>query len=225
MTSVAKMRSLWIAATSAWLLLAQPCGVPASASEHASTARTSRWWKLSCHAATRSRDDELPPCMLTVRLRGRIESSHLRLLQEALRRRDDSRRALGRPVAIHVDVDSRGGQVFASMEIGRLLRHETASISVAQGASCISACVFMLMGAPERSVARGARVGIHRLSIEEAGGDALVDAMLAQIHWYAEQMNVSPAIVADMMSIPAERVRFLTSAELDHYGIRVSETK
>jgi hypothetical protein len=159
------------------------------------------------------------PCLLTVRLRGEIDLSALHLVQEALHRRDDARRTLRRDVRIRVDIDSQGGQVFAAMEIGRILRSAAASIVVANGASCVSACVFVLMGAPERSVADGARIGIHRPALAAAGSAALVDAMSAAIASYAEQMQVSRAIIADMMAIPADHMRLLTSAELDRYGI------
>ena len=152
--------------------------------------------------------------MLTVRLRGRIDRSRLRLFEEALRRRDDAQRALGRRVELRVDAGTHGGEVFAAMEIGRLLRREAASIHVARGAECSSACVFVLMGATARSVAPGARVGIHRPSLGDARRGALVESMAAQVVLYAEQMKVPERIVDDMMAIPADRLRYLTPADL-----------
>jgi len=76
-------------------MLAGSYGAPAFAGDstrRASTARTSRWWTLTCS------DVQTAPCVLTVRLRGRIDRSRLRLFEEALRRRDDAQRALGRRV-------------------------------------------------------------------------------------------------------------------------------
>ena len=216
------MRGLPIAAGVSLLLLGLSWSVSAVAAERASAARTSRWWTLDCGAAQRAGDVRPPACLLTLRLHGAIGPDRLRLVQAVVRRRDGAQRSMHRDVAVHVDVDSEGGQVFAAMEIGRILRSEKASISVEKGASCNSACVFVLMGATRRSVARGARVGIHRPSIGEAGGDANIDAIADQIRWYVEQMNVSPGIVPAMMSIPSDQMRFLTPAELDAYGIRVS---
>ncbi len=152
--------------------------------------------------------------MLTVRLRGRIDRSRLLLFEAALRRRDDAQRALGRRVDLSVDASTEGGEVFAAMEIGRLLRREAASIHVAQGAECSSACIFVLMGATARSVAPGARVGIHRPSLGDARRGALVESMAAQIALYAEQMKVPERIVDDMMAISADRLRYLTPADL-----------
>src|SRR5262245_8436773 len=141
-----------------WLV--SPCAVAMSAdvSPRTSAARTSRWWTLTC-------PDEPAACVFTVRLRGIIDTSRLQLFQEALRRRDTAQRALGRIVALRVDVDSPGGQVFAALEIGRLLRREGAPIRMGKGAVCVSACVFVLMGATEREAAADARIGLHRPSL------------------------------------------------------------
>jgi len=35
-------------------------------------------------------------------------------------------------------------------------------------------------------------------------------------------MDVSPAIASAMMAVPSDRMRYLTIAELDAFGIRVS---
>lgn len=219
----ATMRRSLLVATPLWfiLLLAAACDATAAAADLGSTAPTSRWWTLSCDQGRPANGPKPCACLLTVRLRGTIDRLRLRMVQDALRRRDDAQRTLRRAVRLHVELDSRGGQVFAAMEIGRLLRREAVSSSVAKGASCVSACVFVLMGAPERSVADGAHIGIHRPALGDAASDTLVDAMAAPMVSYAQQMHASPAIVADMMAIPADHMRFLTIAELAGYGIHV----
>jgi ATP-dependent protease ClpP protease subunit len=197
--------------------LGYPCAeaISADVSPRTSAARTSRWWKLTC-------SDKPAPCVFTVRLRGIIDQSRLRLFQEALRRRDTEQRALGRIVALHVDVDSPGGQVFYALEIGRLLRREAAPVRMGPGAVCVSACVFVLMGATEREVAADARIGLHRPSLGDPRRDALVPSMAEQMAQYAEEMGVSRRIVEEMVAIPSSRVRFVTVAELARYGLSVS---
>jgi ATP-dependent protease ClpP protease subunit len=205
---------------------------PALASEsgldpHASIASSSRWWKLDCDEVHRASPVDRKSCTFTVKLRGAIDTSRLQLIRHARGRRDAARRALHRDVELRIDVDSRGGELFAAMEIGRILRDERASIAVRNGASCISSCVLLLMGAVERNVSGGARLGIHRPSLgasarggpKEAGEDAIVDAMAAQLALYAQQMNVPRRIVDEMMSIPADRLRSLRPSELAGYGI------
>jgi hypothetical protein len=197
--------------------LSHLCGAPisADAAPPASSAPASRWWKLTCN-------DAPAPCVFTVRLRGVIDPSRLQLLEKSLQRRDTRQQALGRPVALKVDIDSPGGQVFAAMEIGRLLRREAATIRVGRGASCISACVFVLMGATEREAAANARIGLHRPSLGDPRRNTLVPVMSEPLVHYAEEMGVSPRIVDEMLAIPASQVRFVTTAELERYGLSVS---
>ena len=219
---------LVLAATLLCATLARPCIAPASAPEarqHASALTTSRWWKLACDETDQRNATRRPACVLTVQLRGKIDHSRLVLLEHALERRNAARRALGRDITLHVDVDSAGGEIFSAMEIGRLLRRDQASISVGHRSSCISACVLVLMGATARSIAADARVGIHRPSLGKSGKPALVDAMSEPIAVYARQTTGSRKIVDAMLSIPSHRVRLLTPADLATYGIAVTEKR
>jgi hypothetical protein len=211
-------------------LLALPSAMPAheaAAGVHASIASTSRWWQLECGQTGRKREVETTACAFTVKLRGLINGSRLQLVRHALQRRDTVRHALHRDVAFHVDVDSQGGEIFATLEIGRIMRAEGASISVGPGATCISACIFLLMGAIERTISSGARVGIHRPSLRapQAGGprqaseDETVAAMSEQLVLYAQQMNVPRTIIDTMMMVPPDRVKLLSASELATYGI------
>jgi hypothetical protein len=160
--------------------------------------------------------------VFAVRLRGTINQSRLQLFEEALRRRDTAQRALGRIVALEVDVDSPGGQVFAALEIGRILRRERVPLRMGRHAACVSACVFVLMGATEREIAADARIGLHRPSLGDPRRDTLVPAMSEQLAQYAEEMGVSRRIVEEMLAIPTSRVRFVTVADLPLYGLSVS---
>ena len=209
-------------------LLLQPAQGRAAALEsgpHASAASTSRWWALDCGQGRRAGSMSPPGCVFTVKVRGRLDASRLHLVEQAIARRDRVARALRRDVALRVDVDSPGGEVFEAMEIGRRLRNERASISVGEGAACISACVFLLMGAVARDVSDGARVGIHRPSLGGSDGSrprerATVDAMAEGIALYADQMDVPRRIVDRMMAIPSDRVELLRSSDLAAYGIQ-----
>lgn len=198
------------------MLLAGVCGARAVSVERAwraSAMRTSRWFKFDCGK------EQASPCVLTVRLRGGIDRSRLRLFEEAVRWRDGARRALGRRIELHVDANTRGGEIFAAMEIGRLLRRESATLHVSRSAECSSACVFVLMGATARSVTPGGRVGIHRPSLGTAGSRTLVESMREQMVRYAEEMNVPRRIVDDMMATPNRRLRYLTPTELSGWVV------
>jgi hypothetical protein len=109
-------------------LVALPAPVVASGA-HASTAQTSRWWTLTCAEGGGTRT-AAPACAFTVKLRGVLDGSRLHLVHQALRRRATVRRALHRDVTFQVDVDSPGGELFAALETGRLLRAEGATLTV-----------------------------------------------------------------------------------------------
>ena len=143
---------------------------------------------------------------------------------DSSQRRDPA--ALHRDVDFQVDVDSQGGEI-SRPEIGRLMRAEGASIVLGTGASCVSACVFLLMGAIERHISGDARVGIHRPSLRappeggprQASEDAIVAAMSEQLVLYAQQMHVSRTIIDALMVIPPDRVELLSVSALATYGI------
>ncbi|MBE7220688.1 MAG: hypothetical protein INR64_19645, partial [Caulobacteraceae bacterium] len=91
---------------------------------------------------------------------------------------DDNPEVRGRrPVVL---IDSPGGKVLASMQLGKLLRQVNASAVVAAAqpdgsggtvvtnAQCFSACVYALMGARKRIVPSSSQVGIHRMFAYEA---------------------------------------------------------
>jgi hypothetical protein len=211
-------------------LLVPPSAMPTHASAagaHASIASTSRWWKLEYGKTSRKQEAQTTACAFTVKLRGVIDGSRLQLVRHALQRRDTVRHALHREVDFHVDVDSQGGESFATLEIGRIMRAEGASISVGPGAACISACVFLLMGAIQRTISSDARVGIHRPSLRapQAGGlrqaseDKIVAAMSEQLVLYAQQMHVPRTIIDALMLVPPDRVELLSASELATYGI------
>jgi hypothetical protein len=215
-------------------LLRQPFTMPAQVSgsdAHASTARTARSWQLACKTTDRPRGAATTPCTFTVPLHGVLDSSRLQLVRQALQHRVRVQRALQRALAFQVDVDSQGGELFAALEIGRLLRAEGAAMVVGPGASCVSACVFVLMGARERHISSDARVGLHRpaLHVPQDGGprharaDALVQAMVEALVLYAQQMHVPRTIIDTMMALPPDRIAFLSAAALAAYGIPVRE--
>ena len=106
-------------------------------------------------------------------------------------------------------MNSPGGNVVASMELGAAFRRLRAAVVVAGFASvgarsgpvagqCLSACVYALMGATQRVAPPESRIGLHRMSLEapgESGGGLADKRLVAMLARYAAQMGVSPALV------------------------------
>lgn len=163
-----------------------------------------------------------PPCaakLVTVEgttwLKGEILPQDARMLAE--RRRQ----------GMIVNLDSGGGHVLSAMAIGRLLRQMNAVARVEAGASCSSACVLVLAGAPVRVVQPGAVIGVHRpydpkgfqLSAGQKGNqDAMLDSLVRS---YLREVRVPPALYDAMLNAPQGRT--LSPSELSWYGLNANQ--
>jgi ATP-dependent protease ClpP protease subunit len=124
------------------------------------------------------------------------------------------------------EINSPGGSVAAAMEIGRLFRKERAWIAVKQNGVCVSACVLILAGAVNRVTSPG-RVGIHRPYLITSPQQSFTadnvkqsySRMLQDLRAYLREMNVSERLADNMLAVEPEKVRYLTSAELQGYGL------
>jgi hypothetical protein len=138
-------------------------------------------------------------------------------------------------------IDSPGGNVVASMELGAAFRGLRSAAVVGgyayQGGQsgpvsgqCLSACVYALMGALRRVVPSASRVGLHRMSIVEplAGapeGSAGLQRRLADPHLvallarYAARMGVDPALVWRAESLAPGELHILTPREIARWRL------
>ncbi len=131
-------------------------------------------------------------------------------------------------------INSPGGNVVASMELGAEFRRLRSAAIVAGFASegnrsgpvsgqCLSACVYALMGAARRVVPSVSRVGLHRMSIAEPDSpdvarlaDPHLVALLAR---YAARMGVDPAIVWRAESLSPGVLLILTEREIARWRL------
>ena len=134
-------------------------------------------------------------------------------------------------------IDSPGGNVVASMELGAAFRKLGSAVIVAGYATqggrsgpvsgqCLSACVYALMGASRRVVPNVSRVGLHRMSIVQSGpGPAAGRRMLADPHLvavlarYAARMGVDPALVWRAESLTPGTLHVLTAGEMARWRL------
>jgi hypothetical protein len=130
-------------------------------------------------------------------------------------------------------MNSPGGNVVASMELGADFRRLRAAVVVAGFASvgsrsgpvagqCLSACVYALMGATQRVAPPESHIGLHRMSLEEPGesGGGLADRRLVAIlARYAARMGVSPALVWRAESLKPGTLDILSPAEIIHWRL------
>lgn len=128
-------------------------------------------------------------------------------------------------VAIITYLDSPGGDVNASMSIGRALRNLDSLVHVDEGSTCASSCVLVLAGAGRRYVDLKSRVGIHRpyrIDSESSTPENEKRKYLELgkiVEAYLDSMNVNNRLFSDMLRISPKDIKFLTKDELVAYGI------
>lgn len=124
---------------------------------------------------------------------------------------------------VNVFLDSRGGNIWVAMSIGRVIRKYGFMTRVEIGASCVSACVYLLAAGQGRYV--GGRVGIHRPYIPNDGvtsaraKKAQYDGINAQTRQYLEEMGLPASLHDRMMQTPPDRVTWLSAQDLSTYGL------
>jgi hypothetical protein len=118
-----------------------------------------------------------------------------------------------------VSFASNGGEVDASMELGRLLHKLGVSTVVARGEQCMSSCVFAFMGGDRRTVA--GRIGIHRpyfSSTREVPDRRIIYRQLQKrLQEYMEELDFPLSLYEAVMAVPPESVSMLTPAELKRF--------
>jgi hypothetical protein len=130
-------------------------------------------------------------------------------------------------------LNSPGGNVVASMELGRAFRRARAAVMVAGFATmgtlsgpvageCLSACVYALMGAARRVAPPGSRIALHRMFSGDLDGaqNGIADrGMVTEVARYAAQMGVDPALVWRAESQAPGVLRVLTTAEITRWRL------
>lgn len=146
-----------------------------------------------------------------------------------------------------VFLDSPGGKVVASMELGKILRRIGAAAIVGRvdpgarngmsefvAARCLSACVYTLMGGKKRVIPPQSLVGIHRMFtyVDAADPDSSMvvrrrrydnGEMAAVLSRYTGEMGVSPALIAMAEHISSDRIHIMSRAEIAHFHLGSSK--
>ena len=115
-------------------------------------------------------------------------------------------------------LNSAGGDVQASLELGRLLRRAAITVSVGPKQICASACVLVFAGGVVRPMS--GKMLIHRPYLVNSA--ASLDAtqrsyagLTEKVKRYLREMNVSESLYDRMMRIPPEDAVALTLDDLE----------
>lgn len=117
---------------------------------------------------------------------------------------------------------SEGGDLDASLEIGRVLRRMGAFTVVGKSDQCASACVFAFMGGERRAVA--GQLGIHRpyfpFTQDTPDRQARFRHLQKTVRGYIEEMDFPSSFYETMMLVPPETMKFLDPAELKRFYLQ-----
>jgi hypothetical protein len=100
-------------------------------------------------------------------------------------------------------LNSPGGNLFAGMQLGRLIREQGASTHIIDGRTlfpgeCYSACALAFLGGVHRFVDNGARYGVHRASLpaDRATGERdLASQLSTAIGSYVREMGIDARLL------------------------------
>lgn len=142
-------------------------------------------------------------------------------------------------------MDSPGGNVGGSLNMGLVLRRlgstvivarpgsDEARISSLRPAYCTSGCAFALMGAKDRMAVGGSRIGVHQvhrrpdlgeITQPTAGGFITLPSNATELQIlkaYTRMMGVDPKIIDLAESVPPNDIRFLDAGDLRRFRMTV----
>ena len=142
-----------------------------------------------------------------------------------------------RPVIL---LESPGGTVVGSMQLGMAFRKIGAAVIVAQAVDdagqvrvapglCMSACVYALFGGKKRVIPSVSRIGIHRMVINDYNRDWMgsvtrqqtfgTDEIVSTLSAYAKMMGVDPSVVAFAEQVPPENIHIVTPREITRWRL------
>ncbi len=118
---------------------------------------------------------------------------------------------------------SSGGSVADALQIGRAIRAAGLPTVVEDGAFCYSACPYVLAGGTDRTVHRGAKVGVHQ---HYFGENTYLPALVAvediqrgqaEVMGYLADMGVDALLMRHGLATPPEEIYVLLPEELTRY--------
>jgi hypothetical protein len=126
--------------------------------------------------------------------------------------------------ALEISLDSTGGIVSESLEMGELLRNEAIITKIYPNRKCFSSCAFIFAGGVRRY--NYGSIGIHRPYFDRLDPNLTTekirmqrDALNLKIRKYLEKIDVSPALLDDSLGIEPEKIKILSPSELEKYRL------
>lgn len=128
-----------------------------------------------------------------------------------------------RPGALLV-LDSPGGSLTQGLALGGKIRRAGFSTTVqVPGGVCASACVYAFLGGVERTVAQGAKLGVHQ--VYARGGSSLAlqvsdtQLLLSLVATHIRRMGASMDVFTLALGTPPESMYWMSTSELSRFAV------
>jgi hypothetical protein len=166
------------------------------------------------------------PCPGLLLAEGLITDKTFKLFQEVA-----SQLAPHRPIVV---LNSPGGTIPGGILLGLAFRDHGASVVVARGGACDSACAYAFLGGVNRRVLDGGRVGLHRFFVVNATSGqrsrgavayerTVGPKVISLLREYVVRMGASLEIVSRANATGSSSIRYLSREELRRFGVVTSE--
>ena len=125
---------------------------------------------------------------------------------------------------IAVWLNSPGGNLFAGMQLGRIIRQHGASTHIVNSRTllpgeCYSACSLAFLGGVHRFKDHGARYGVHRASLATPGDRDLGRDLEGAIGSYFREMGVDVRLLDLWQRAGPDEMYLLTQHEAQDLGV------
>jgi len=167
--------------------------------------------------------DRIKPCrekgVLRLRYTGKINAEFTALMERVsavAQRMEIPSRVL--------DIDSSGGQVEDAIRAGDIIGATQWTLWVRDNAICHSSCLLILAAGDNRMIT--GRVGIHRMMRINSSATSRRELsqelreVYTQLKDYLERNGAAVTVADLMMTVPNRKLRLLTDAELQEYGLQ-----
>jgi hypothetical protein len=119
-----------------------------------------------------------------------------------------------------INLNSQGGNVFAAMKIGRLIRKYDASTTVEDGAKCFSSCALIFIAGVQRQ--NNGQLGLRRPYFAAApqSGETIeqqIPLMLSMVKGYISEMGVTDDFYYRMVNTATSKVEVYNGKEIEKF--------
>lgn len=118
---------------------------------------------------------------------------------------------------------SRGGNLYAGIEIGKAIRRKGFSTFVPAENLCASACALAWLAGRSRLMSESARVGFHAAYSKKDGQPNVSSSANAVVGAYLNQIGLSTSAVVYITSAPPEGMQWLNLQDAQRIGLDVKQ--